>query len=187
MFGNAKSCWHSLPRITKATSLSESSARRGKQELVQNGWLSEEWKGKQSPTLSILTPVRVTPPPTVTPVSVTPLSEGQAPPVTVTPEAVNESVKNIHRFKPPTVEDVRGYCEEKNYTIDPETFVDWNSSKGWMIGKNKMKDWKAAVRTWQKREQSNGQRRPSGKPHSQRGPEVVNLSHLIDTGNDIVG
>lgn len=54
------------------------------------------------------------------------------------------------RFKPPTVEQVREYCEDRSNGIDPETFVDHYTAKGWMIGKNKMKDWKASVRTWER-------------------------------------
>ena len=52
---------------------------------------------------------------------------------------------------PPTVEMVRKYCEERQNGIDPEQFVDFYTSKGWVIGKNcKMKDWESAVRTWEK-------------------------------------
>lgn len=51
-------------------------------------------------------------------------------------------------FTPPTLENVMGYCQEKGMNVDAERFVDFYSSKGWMIGKNKMKDWKAAVRNW---------------------------------------
>lgn len=51
---------------------------------------------------------------------------------------------------PPTVEMVRKYCEERQNGIDPEQFVDFYTSKNWMIGKNKMKDWESAVRTWEK-------------------------------------
>ncbi len=54
------------------------------------------------------------------------------------------------KFEPPTVDDVRAYCQERNNSVDPQTFVDFYSSKGWMVGKNHMKDWKAAVRTWEK-------------------------------------
>ena len=61
-------------------------------------------------------------------------------------------------FKPPTVEEVRAYCEERNSGIDAQAFVDFYASKGWMVGKNKMKDWHAAVRTWE-RGQNNGNRR----------------------------
>ena len=55
-------------------------------------------------------------------------------------------------FAPPTVEEVRAYCVERNNRVDPERFVDFYSSKNWFVGKNKMKDWKAAVRTWEKRD-----------------------------------
>ena len=62
---------------------------------------------------------------------------------------VKESkVKNI--FIPPTLEEVTEYCRERNNGIDPQRFIDFYSAKGWMIGKNKMKDWKAAVRTWER-------------------------------------
>lgn len=54
------------------------------------------------------------------------------------------------RFVPPLVEEVREYCNERKNGIDAQEFVDFYTSKGWMIGKNKMKDWKAAVRTWEK-------------------------------------
>lgn len=73
----------------------------------------------------------------------------------------NDPVKKNTKFIPPTVEEVRAYCRERNNTVDAETFVDFYIGKGWMVGKNKMKDWKAAVRTWEKnrkQEQSNGDR-----------------------------
>jgi len=53
-------------------------------------------------------------------------------------------------FAPPTVKEVRNYCQERRNTVDPDRFVDFYSAKGWMVGKNKMRDWKAAVRTWEK-------------------------------------
>lgn len=57
--------------------------------------------------------------------------------------------KTASRFTPPTVEEVLSYCEERKNDVDAQRFVDYYSSKGWMIGKNKMKDWRAAVRTWE--------------------------------------
>jgi hypothetical protein len=57
------------------------------------------------------------------------------------------------KFIPPTVDEVREYCDERMNRVDPEAFVDFYSAKGWMLGKNKMKDWKAAVRTWERKEQ----------------------------------
>lgn len=55
------------------------------------------------------------------------------------------------RFIPPTVDEVRLYCSERNNGIDPQSFVDYYAARGWNIGKNKMQDWKAAVRTWENR------------------------------------
>lgn len=63
-----------------------------------------------------------------------------------------ETIKESTRFAPPSIDDVRSYCTEKGYQIDPEAFVDFYSSKGWKVGNQAMKDWKAAVRTWAKRE-----------------------------------
>lgn len=65
------------------------------------------------------------------------------------------NVKNVNNvknniFTPPTLEEVTKYCQERSNNVNPNNFIDFYSSKGWMIGKNKMKDWKAAVRTWEK-------------------------------------
>lgn len=51
-------------------------------------------------------------------------------------------------FTPPTLQEVQEYVSEKGYKIDPERFIDFYQSKGWYVGKNKMKDWKSAVRNW---------------------------------------
>lgn len=56
------------------------------------------------------------------------------------------------RFTPPTVKEVEEYCRERKNNIDPASFVDFYSSKNWMIGKNKMRDWRAAVRNWERRD-----------------------------------
>lgn len=63
------------------------------------------------------------------------------------------------KFKPPTVEEVRAYCLERKNSVDPQTFVDFYEASGWMRGKNKIKDWKACVRTW---ERGRSQTRPEG-------------------------
>ena len=54
------------------------------------------------------------------------------------------------RFTPPTVEEVSSYCQERKNGIDAQRFVDYYESRGWMLGKTKMKDWRAAVRTWER-------------------------------------
>jgi len=62
----------------------------------------------------------------------------------------NSRRNNKGRFTPPTVDEVRAYCKERGNNVDPESFVDFYASKGWMVGKNSMRDWKAAVRTWER-------------------------------------
>ena len=54
------------------------------------------------------------------------------------------------RFVPPTLNEVQDYILKNGYSVDADRFVNFYEAKGWMIGKNKMKDWKAAVRTWQR-------------------------------------
>ena len=60
--------------------------------------------------------------------------------------------KSKSRFAPPSLEEVSNYCKERENQINPQAFLDFYSSKGWLIGKNKMKDWHAAVRTWENRD-----------------------------------
>ena len=54
------------------------------------------------------------------------------------------------RFTPPTVDEVKAYCQERNNNVDAERFIDYYSSKGWIVGKSPMKDWKATVRNWER-------------------------------------
>ena len=66
----------------------------------------------------------------------------------------NEHITNgrspTKRFKPPTVAKVAEYCKERGNGVDANRFIDFYESKGWMVGKNKMKCWKAAVRNWER-------------------------------------
>ena len=64
----------------------------------------------------------------------------------------DESIPRAKRFAPPTLDDVSAYVRERGSNVDPQRFLDFYASKGWMVGKNPMKDWKAAVRTWEKRD-----------------------------------
>lgn len=68
------------------------------------------------------------------------------------------------RFTPPSIEDVRAYCQERGNGVDAERFIDYYNANGWRVGKNAMKDWKAAVRTWEKNGYSNGGNYGTKKP-----------------------
>ena len=66
--------------------------------------------------------------------------------------------RKSNRFAPPSVEDVRTYCIERGNNIDPDKFVDYYTGNGWMVGRNKMKDWKATVRSWERNDYSNNKK-----------------------------
>lgn len=63
-----------------------------------------------------------------------------------------QGVKTRKRFTPPTVEDVASYCRERGNAVDAQRFVDFYASKGWKVGSSGMKDWRAAVRNWERQD-----------------------------------
>ena len=65
-------------------------------------------------------------------------------------------ISNRAKFSPPTIKEITDYCSERRNMVDPNKFFDFYESKGWYVGKNKMKDWKAAVRNWEKSSQASG-------------------------------
>ena len=72
-------------------------------------------------------------------------------------------------FKKPTVNDIKEYCLWRNNGIDAETFFDFYESKNWMVGKNKMKDWKACMRTWEKRQNKTNNNNTTSHRHKKGG------------------
>ena len=75
-------------------------------------------------------------------------------------------IRNVRiSLQKPTVDEVRAYCTERRNTIDPEEWIDHYESNGWMVGRNRMKDWRAAVRTWERRGARDQQQQPS-KPRT---------------------
>ena len=72
------------------------------------------------------------------------------------------------RFTPPTLEEVQAYCKERKNNVDAEKFIDFYASKGWMVGSNKMKDWKACVRTWEKRDNDHKQQEQNVSEEQQK-------------------
>lgn len=91
-----------------------------------------------------------------------------------THSATNKNDKNVNndnniiergetakRFTPPAIDEVKSYISEKGYSVDAESFVAFYTSKNWFVGKNKMKDWRAAVVTWEKRKDKNENKKNS--------------------------
>lgn len=60
------------------------------------------------------------------------------------------------QFVKPTLEEVQAYCRERESTVSAHAFYDWYESNGWRVGKNPMKDWKAAIRTWEQKDRVAG-------------------------------
>ena len=74
--------------------------------------------------------------------------------------------KGSSRFQKPTIEEIRQYCQEKGYNVDAEQFFNFYESKGWVVGKSPMKNWRAAVCTWNKREKEIPQRKRESRKES---------------------
>lgn len=71
-----------------------------------------------------------------------------------------EKIKR-RKFEKPTIEEIQEYCKERNNGINAEAFYDFYESKNWYVGKNKMQDWKACVRTWEKRNNKQEKKEPN--------------------------
>lgn len=96
--------------------------------------------------------------------------------------------KTASGFKQPTLQEVKAYCSERGNDINAEAFIDYYEANGWRVGRNSMKDWRAAVRTWEKRE---AERRGGGNQNGKipgfksKSYQNENLDELIDDIDDI--
>ena len=92
---------------------------------------------------------------------------------------VNKKV-NQKRFTPPTLEEVQKYCSERKNNVDPNKWLSHYQANGWKVGRNSMKDWKAAVRTWEGNNYSNtGSQARKKQNESQYREEQVNVQELF--------
>lgn len=79
-------------------------------------------------------------------------------------EGENINIDSLYKrgsshFQKPSLDDIRAYCISRGNNVDPEQFLNFYESKGWMVGKTPMRDWRAAIRTWEKRENDSPRRR----------------------------
>ena len=84
-------------------------------------------------------------------------------------------------FTPPTVSEISEYCLLRNKGIDPETFFDFYCAKNWFIGKNKMIDYKAAIRTWEKNNNNNPKQNNNGTPREREPLFGRQTSHTVQS------
>lgn len=81
---------------------------------------------------------------------------------------VEKNARCARTFTAPTIEQVREYCTERGNSVDAQRFMDHYTANGWRVGKNSMKDWKAAVRTWERNEYSGlGTKKPAALDYAQ--------------------
>jgi len=89
-------------------------------------------------------------------------------------DAPTEPGSKNKRFVKPSVDEIRAYCNQRSNNIDPQRFYDYYESNGWKVGRNAMKDWKAAVRTWETKDKgANGNAVNRGNAETDSTPERV--------------
>lgn len=90
--------------------------------------------------------------------------------------------KAPRRFTPPSVEEVAAYCRERGNSVSPQRFVDFYAAKGWRVGSAAMKDWRAAVRTWEDRDEHPPDRRKTvgAQQYAQRSYTEAELTAVSD-------
>ena len=82
------------------------------------------------------------------------------------------------RFSPPSIAEVQAYCQERQNNVDAQRFVDYYTSNGWKVGKNAMKDWKAAVRQWERNGIDTGSKKPQRSSPDNFHNESFSMSEL---------
>ena len=87
-----------------------------------------------------------------------------------------EESKPLKRFTAPTIEEVKEYCSERKNGVDAERFVNYYTANGWKVGKNPMKDWRAAVRSWE--------RNDFGKPKAAETEHSFDLDDFFNSAVD---
>jgi hypothetical protein len=163
---NTDTVWPSREKLSKRCGMPMTRVSEVTGQLVDLGWLVKKGKGgfSKSTRYTITVPdlVTVTKTVTVTDLDSNGYQNGnsQACYQNGNEQRTNQELKEElkggnKRFKPPTIDEVSMYCISRGNSINAEAFVDFYESKGWMVGKNKMKAWKAALRTWETREAQN--------------------------------
>ena len=89
---------------------------------------------------------------------------------------ISKDIEPLKRFTAPTLEEVKEYCSERKNGVDAERFVNYYTANGWKVGKNPMKDWKAAVRTWE--------RNDFGKPKAAETEHSFDLDDFFNSAVD---
>ena len=171
--GNAVNLWHALMAtankarwaewftvaislLETKTGLNKKAVERARNELRQKGFIDWDKRGgNQSAKYNIISLCDnndIDFVPQTVPQTVPQMSHKLSPLINKTKTKPNNTEKEKNKkenFQIPTISEIQTYCAQRSNGIDPQRFFDFYQSKGWMVGRNPMKDWKAAVRTWE--------------------------------------
>lgn len=99
-------------------------------------------------------------------------------------ESIGTDKPSRSRFIPPTISEVAAYCLERKNSIDPQQFIDFYNSKGWVVGKAKMRDWRAAIRTWERRAETGGSSVPAPTAKRYRMQVIDGVETAVEVSDD---
>ena len=151
-----------LRTIERETGMSHATVLKYLNLLVSEGWV-----GKQSGDRDTTNRYWITFPEGVGQ-EVTYVSSGEkvGREVTHNNKGITNTLSKGKRFARPTLDEVKIYCAEKGYTVDPERFINHYESNGWKVGKNSMKSWQAALANWNKTEKQSVNRNKTNSTKS---------------------
>ena len=95
-------------------------------------------------------------------------------------ESLSTRERSARRFVAPSPDEVMAYCQENGIQIDADRFVDYYASKGWLVGKSPMKDWRAAARGWAKRDREQQAQAPAPAPVPAQRPAKTVIAQDYD-------
>lgn len=95
------------------------------------------------------------------------------------PKSSSTTTRTREKFTPPTLEQVQAYCQERKNNVDPQRWLDHYTSNGWKVGRNPMKDWKAAVRTWERSVYNDTPKKAAGHPGQSQAAEQSKINEAL--------
>ena len=177
-------CWASNAYFAGLYNTTTRSVSKGVSQLIEKGYIDSQviLDGKKVKERRItITPRRNVP---------DPIEENFHTPQKKCSKGILQSNNTVNknkgsRFTPPTLDEVTRYCSIRENQVDAESFINFYESNGWNVGKNKMRDWKAAVRTWERRDSVAKQRHSGGKKDAfERLQDVSWAGGLVSESSD---